>query len=68
MKESSCVVAVKVSNEDQSYTHKFLLYPSAENPIVLSHDDKTLQDLVAQAVLEMKGVATDIALTIKLSW
>ncbi len=68
MSQTASVISVKVSNEEQSYTHKFNVYSSPLNPIVLSQDDATLKGFVDQTLAELKGVATDVSLTIKLSW
>ena len=68
MSQTASTISIKVANDEQSYTHKHLVYSTVDSPIVLSHDDTTLKQLVDQAVSAFKGIPSDVTLTIKLTW
>jgi hypothetical protein len=57
-------VSVKVSNSEQSYTQKFLVYESFS----LSHDDPDLKKMVDEAIANFKGNVEDVNVKIKMVW
>lgn len=59
-------LAVRVSNEEQKYTHKFLCYEDEQ--IVLSKGDEKLQKYVNEAIEKFKGPVDGVRLTLKMEW
>ena len=57
-------VKVKVSNDEQKYTKKYLCYETIE----LSKSDAKLSFMVDEAVKEFKGPVEDVNVTFNMSW
>lgn len=57
-------ISIKLSNEEQSFTQKFLCYESVR----LHHTDPVLQDYVSQAKDAFKGRPDDCIIKIKYVW
>jgi hypothetical protein len=55
-------LSVKVSNSEQSYTHKFLVYEA----LTLSEDSPMLADYVSQARACFKGEVDDVRISAKM--
>lgn len=58
-------IAVKVSDEDQTLTQKFLVH---EEGIILSHEDPILSKMVQDTVNNFKGKVDDVVVKIKYQW
>ena len=58
-------VTVKVCDDDQTLTQKFLVH---EEGLKLSHDDPELNKMVSDTLLKFKGVAKDVLVKIKYTW
>lgn len=57
-------VAVKISNDEQKYTQKFL----AHDPFFVSTEDLALAKMVNEALANFKGDASDIDIRIRMPW
>jgi hypothetical protein len=57
-------VTVKISNDEQRYSQKFLTYES----VLISSEDPRLKEMVASARENFKGVADDIVVKISYVW
>lgn len=57
-------VKVKVTNEEQAYTKKFLCY----EPITMSKSDPELLAMVEGTVKEFKGGVEDVNVTLSMVW
>lgn len=57
-------VAVKISNDEQKYTQRFL----AHEPFLVSTDDLVLSQMVNEALANFKGDHSDIDIRIKMPW
>ena len=64
MTTSVAEISIKLSNEEQSFTQKFLSY----DQIQLTHTDPTLQDYVRQTKEAFKGNVDDCVIKIKFVW
>jgi len=62
---SPAEISVKVSDEEQTLTQKYLRY---ENDIRLSHDCPHMQEMVKETVDKFKGTPTDVIIKIKYTW
>ncbi len=58
-------ISVKVSNEEQTYTKKYLEY---SEDLVLNHEDPRLAEFVKQAMGEFKGIVEDVVVRAKMVW
>lgn len=58
-------ISVRVSNEEQSYTKKYLEY---SEDLVMNHDDPRLAAFVQQAIGEFKGTVDDVTVRVKMVW
>lgn len=58
-------LSVTVSDEESSYTQKFLVY---DEGIVLSHTDPELMRMVKETVDKFVGTPDDVVVKIKFTW
>lgn len=58
------VVKVKVSNDEQNYTKKFLCYET----LTLNREDPLLVEMVEGTVKDFKGPAEDVNITFSMVW
>lgn len=59
-------VAVRIANEDQTYTQKFLL--QEVEAFSISKEDPELQKMVNETIQNFKGPVDDILVKIKFTW
>ena len=57
-------ISVKVSNDEQKLTQKFLVYET----ISLTKDDLKLQQMVESTIKNFKGVVEDVVVKVKMIW
>ncbi len=58
-------VSVKVSNEEQTLTQKFIHH---SDNLRISHDDPELTKMVDDTIAKFKGKATDVVVKVKYTW
>ncbi len=58
-------VTIKVCDEDQTLTQKFLVH---EEGLRMSHDDPELTKMVDDTIAKFKGNATDVVVKVKYTW
>ncbi len=58
-------VTVKVQDDDQTLTQKFLVH---EEGLKLSHDDPDLTKMVDDTIAKFKGDPKDVLVKIKYTW
>lgn len=63
----AAIVKVKVSNDEQHYSHKFNVYDEG-HPIVLSKSCERLAGMVQTTVDEFKGVVDDVRIVATFQW
>lgn len=64
--EMTIEVAVRIANEDQTYTQKFLL--QEVEAFSISKEDPELQKMVNETIQNFKGPVDDILVKIKFTW
>lgn len=58
-------ISVKVSGDDRTLTHKFLLHNEG---LVVSHDCEELKRMVNLTIENFKGEIDDVLVRIKYTW
>lgn len=56
-------ISVKVSNEEQTLTQKFLEY---SEDIVLSENDPKIESMIQQTISKFKGIPSDVVFKAKM--
>jgi hypothetical protein len=57
-------ITIKVSNDEQKLTQKFLEYET----ISLTKDDPKLQQMVESTIKNFKGIVEDVVVKVKMVW
>ena len=60
-------VTVKVCDDDQTLTEKFVVYDQLDS-FTISHDDPRLKGIVESTIAKFKGKATDVVVKVKYTW
>jgi hypothetical protein len=60
-------VSVKVSDEEQTLTQKYLHYPQ-NSELFISHEDTELKRMVEETIGKFKGQPTDVIVKFKYVW
>jgi hypothetical protein len=58
-------LAIKISNDEQHYTQKFLIY---KEDIVLNRNDPELLRMLKETMENFKGPVEDVLVKIKFTW